>query len=348
MYKSKKLMFLTTETPMHAGSGSDLGIVDLPIQRERHTGFPKIEASSLKGALRESFEGINDKFEVSGKTIDIGGKADNKDLHLVFGPEGDDAHAGAIGFSDARLLLFPVKSMKGVFAWVTCTKVLAQFKRDMEVIYDNADNSDNKIDIKIPEFDKLGENTCYSNSAKLTIEKEKKSEKFIALEEYTFDCHKIEDEFRINNNEFGEWLSENAVSKDSAWSEKIKSDIVVLSDDDFKDFTELSTEVITRTKIDNETGTVATGALFTEEYLPAETVMYSLAFASDFFLDDEQKKKYKADKYPSKLLEIEKDQKETHKLVMEFLEKGFIALNNIVQIGGNATLGKGLTHIKIV
>ncbi|MBK9462153.1 MAG: hypothetical protein IPN94_22720 [Sphingobacteriales bacterium] len=32
----------------------------------------------------------------------------------------------------------------------------------------------------------------------------------------------------------------------------------------------MSTEVITRTKIDNETGTVEDGALFTEEYLPTE------------------------------------------------------------------------------
>ena len=56
MYKKTNTLFLVTETPLHAGSGSDLGIVDLPIQRERHTRFPKIEASSLKGAIRETFE----------------------------------------------------------------------------------------------------------------------------------------------------------------------------------------------------------------------------------------------------------------------------------------------------
>ncbi len=43
----------------------------------------------------------------------------------------------------------------------------------------------------------------------------------------------------------------------------------------------MSTEVITRTKIDNETGTVEDGALFTEEYLPTDSVLYSLVFASD-------------------------------------------------------------------
>jgi len=56
MYRKANIMFLIAETPMHAGSGDSLGIVDMPIQRERHTDFPKIEASSLKGSMREHFE----------------------------------------------------------------------------------------------------------------------------------------------------------------------------------------------------------------------------------------------------------------------------------------------------
>lgn len=44
MFKSAKPVFLIVETSLHAGSGSDLGIVDLPIQREKHTDYPKIEA----------------------------------------------------------------------------------------------------------------------------------------------------------------------------------------------------------------------------------------------------------------------------------------------------------------
>ncbi len=81
MFKKAKIMSLICETPLHAGSGSDLGFVDLPIQRERHTEFPKIEASSLKGAIREVFDDNNEK------TIN-GIKIDKKDGNrLVFGPE---------------------------------------------------------------------------------------------------------------------------------------------------------------------------------------------------------------------------------------------------------------------
>lgn len=40
----------------------------------------------------------------------------------------------------------------------------------------------------------------------------------------------------------------------------MKKDIMVISDDDFRDFTEMSTEVITRTRIDPDKGTVQNGA----------------------------------------------------------------------------------------
>ena len=53
MFRLAKPFFIRTITPLHAGTGQDLGIVDLPIQRERHTSYPKIEGSGLKGAIRE-------------------------------------------------------------------------------------------------------------------------------------------------------------------------------------------------------------------------------------------------------------------------------------------------------
>ena len=37
MYQHSDPIYLICETPLHAGSGDDLGIVDLPIQRKRHT-----------------------------------------------------------------------------------------------------------------------------------------------------------------------------------------------------------------------------------------------------------------------------------------------------------------------
>ena len=43
MFKKAKPFFMIVQTPLHAGSGTDLGIVDMPIQRERHTSFQKLK-----------------------------------------------------------------------------------------------------------------------------------------------------------------------------------------------------------------------------------------------------------------------------------------------------------------
>ncbi|HHC11500.1 MAG TPA: type III-B CRISPR module RAMP protein Cmr4, partial [Campylobacterales bacterium] len=108
-------------------------------------------------------------------------------------------------------------------------------------------------------------------------------------------------------------------------NDEIKEKLIILSDDDFKDFVTLSTEVITRTKIDNATGTVKDGALFTEEYLPSETVMYSLALASPIV---------------TKVTQIQNLNNEED--VMNF----FIStVPEVMQIGGNATIGKGIVSI---
>lgn len=47
-----KILYLFTRTPLHVGSGSSVGAIDLPIQRERHSRHPIIPGSSIKGVLR--------------------------------------------------------------------------------------------------------------------------------------------------------------------------------------------------------------------------------------------------------------------------------------------------------
>jgi CRISPR-associated protein Cmr4 len=118
MFRLAKPFFMRVITPLHAGSGQDLGIVDMPIQRERHTGYPKIEGSGLKGSIRSIF-------------CDQFGEHDTN-LNLIFGSE-KNKQAGSIGFIDARILLFPVKSVKGVFAYVTCPDVLKKLKESLEI-----------------------------------------------------------------------------------------------------------------------------------------------------------------------------------------------------------------------
>jgi len=306
MFLKQKPLFLWVETPLHAGSGSDLGIVDLPVQREKHTGFPKVEASGIKGCLRESFE---NKLE-----------RENTELKLAFGPESaNEAHAGAIGFSDARLLLFPVKSVKGVFAWITCPQVITRFKRDLELC--GVVGRDNGFDIP-------AEETTPSNCGLFVKDNNK-----IVLEEYTFSAKE-----NSATTQFAKWLKENVANNmEQFWKDKIEKDILVLSDEDFKDFVTMSTEVIARTKIDDYTGTVAKGALWYEEYLPVDSIIYSIVFSGPVF------KKEDVDKgqFSVKDSELNNGTKRTEaeaEKVMDFFTEH---LDSILQIGGNATIGKG-------
>jgi CRISPR-associated protein Cmr4 len=48
----KALLMIHALTGLHPGSGTALGVVDLPVQRERHTAWPLIPGSSLKGVKR--------------------------------------------------------------------------------------------------------------------------------------------------------------------------------------------------------------------------------------------------------------------------------------------------------
>lgn len=320
MFKIARPLFLTCETPMHAGSGDDLGIVDLPIQRERHTTFPKIEASSLKGAIREAFETslvLNNNNNPDALTkINVAFGYDPANLRGVnveetLKPVFKDTNnkeafdfAGCLGFTDARLLLFPVKSMKGVFAWITCEKVLKKLKTDLALCEGMEHSS------LLTEIDKISNDTIQD---KCYAAQNVKVGKHVVLEEYAFEIKEAAQDFQLAKE------LQTLLQGDSPHF-PISQHLVVLSNNDFKDFVSLSTEVITRTKIDNTTGTVASGALFTEEYLPAESIMYSLILASPEY----GKKKIRT-------FNTEEDS-------LKFFEN----IPDVIQIGGNANLGKGI------
>jgi CRISPR-associated protein Cmr4 len=318
MYKSVNPLFLISQTPLHAGSGDSLGIVDMPIQRERHTSFPKIEGSSFKGALRENMEQrilkteLQEELKTKIRNLNKAFGYDDgalknfskKDIENLFPKKENREFAGALSFTDARLFLFPIKSMKGVFAWITCPKVLQQFQEDMK-LYDSS-FSLNFNNLTIEEG-----NALVAEESKVVISNTEN----LILEEYAFTSKKHD-----VVTELGKWLSQTIFKEANEFiTSKIKKDIVVLDDDAFKDFVNLSTEVITRTKINNETGTVQNGALFTEEYLPSESVMYSLVLAAD---------------------EFAKENPMQESQIITFFEDN---LDKIIQIGGNATIGKGLT-----
>ncbi len=331
MFKTATPFFIRAITPVHAGSVNDLGIVDLPIQREGHTGFPKIEASTLKGSIRDAFE-----LKAKSKENEEDKIKEEIKIHLIFGYDETNASqnvrnffetldftqfSSAIAFADARILLFPVKSLKGVFAYATCPQVLKRLNEDLKMAFLGDEIEINGDKKKIDEILSVPNENTVANESKLIVQGNQ-----VVLEEYLFEVEKKQEV-----SELAQILSRlTGIEEDS-----LKERLIVLSDDDFADFVKLSTEVITRIKINNETGTVDQGALFTEEYLPAETVMYSIAFFSPLFVPEDKKEKIK-----EKLGNSFDFSEDTTKNFFKDLSK-------ILQIGGNETIGKGFIEVNL-
>ncbi len=322
MYKIAKPLFFRTETPLHAGSGSDLGHIDLPIQREKHTDLPNIQSSGLKGAFRQNLEqNINTNQEKIGVHLVFGYDNDgekyfHQDIKDFFDKSEEKDYSGSLAFTDARLLLFPIKSFKGVYALATCPLIIEKFVKEMNHVCIPAINSINaKIEVASDKIAVADKSFLAMNGK-------------VILEEYAFSLESDA------NNTLANTLAKQLEAFLGLRNGELQSPLVILPNDVFRDFTRLSTEVITRTKIDNATGTVQAGALFTEEYLPAESYLYTIVATSNVFQTKEGKDKRKKD-FPTLTLETDEQ------VISFFKDK----VKDVMQIGGSSTLGKGIVKL---
>ena len=256
-------LFLFAETSIHPGTGSTLSHIDLPIQREVHTQHPIIYASGWKGALRTVFES---KWSQAGQS-----KTD-----CIFGAEKSSGSAGQGIFQEARVALFPVRSMKGTYAWITCPLVIQRLQRDLlslQAMLSDSGKAEAKkfLNLVIPEI-KEGAG-FFPGGNGLLIDGE-----VAVFEDYEYtepinDDPTVQEERRQKAREFAGllagWFSRNSLPTSNAyewWRKKMLTDVVVISDDEFTHFVKMHTEVQPHVKI-GLAGTVEAGP-WTEEALP--------------------------------------------------------------------------------
>ncbi len=122
---------MIAETFIHPGSGQSLGAIDLPVARERASGLPYIAGSSMKGAFRQVHDDRAQKETDKEKREGLKNK-----IYKYFGKELGSEGAGAVLFSDARLLILPVRSLTTRFVLLTCPMLLRRLDRDLERIGD--------------------------------------------------------------------------------------------------------------------------------------------------------------------------------------------------------------------
>lgn len=319
MFERAGLLFMYTLTPLHPGSGASVAAVDLPIQRERHTRFPMIQASGVKGGLRSLAEALDGERKL--------GDRGAEDIKVVFGPDTANAsdHGGALALTDARLCLFPVRAASGVFAWVTCPAVIARLARDLELM-----NQPSEAVKAVSEFRELVPQLPDLSEAKREASTPQRSsvvlqDARIVLEDL---CFALKKDGRDKVGELAGWLANYALPSGlEYWRDKLKEDLVLLRDDDFGHLVETCTEVITRVKL-GEAGTVEAGP-WDEEHLPSESLLYTATLAT------RPKKKNGS----SAITDAQG--------ILAFVRDSVVGKAPVTQFGGDESVGRGLVRMRV-
>jgi len=297
MFSEKNPVFLYAVSPVHMGSGTTLGVIDNPIQRERHSGHPVMAGSGIKGAMRH---------EAGGRGIP------EEETAAIFGPEAGRSsdHAGAAGFTDAQIVLFPVRSLKEGFVYATCPTALARLARLLDAAGVEGHG------IEAPEVD-AGHCVTADDGV---LEKDE-----LVLEAYLY---KNDPSGRETLGKAAEWLADNAVPEGAAYEffrRKVRKHTVCLNDGEFAFFVKNATVVEPHVRIDDETGTAEEGGLFFTENLPPESLLVSLMMASD---------------------ERRKGGGLKARDIAEKLSSAFDG--RLLQVGGDATTGRGQVVLRFL
>ncbi len=233
--KTTMLGFIA-ETAIHCGAGRSSGIVDLPVAREAATDYPFIPGSGLKGSMRDRATQLGR----NGNDVDeIFGKPDN---------------AGNLLVSDARILLLPVRSLTGVYRWVTCPLVLERYARDRARC---------GLAVQLPSVA-----VAATDGAAAARAADKQGDKLF-LEER---------EFAVTGACPKEVIEAIApLIRHEQTRERLARQLVVLSNDDFAWFCRNALPIQARNVLDDETKKSMN--LWYEESLPPDSVLYALLIA---------------------------------------------------------------------
>lgn len=255
MFEQQAAVFLYAVSPVHMGAGQAIGVIDNPIQRERHTGHPCFAGSGLKGAVRHSFKSLG---------------GDESQIARLFGPESGsaDLHAGAVSFGDAQIVALPVRSLKGGFVYATCPQAIARAQRLLAHL---------GLDRNWPALPAVAQGECLTtHAAQLGGE----SGNMLHLEAFEYAAA---DKACAALQTIAQDLASTAMPVGDGYAffrAKLASDLVVLSDSDFDYFSQHAMLVEPHVRIDDTTGTASDGGLFYTENLPPETLLLAPLLAS--------------------------------------------------------------------
>jgi len=308
------MLAIQTLSPIHVGAGQGAGVIDLPVIREATTGWPYLPGSSVKGVLRDTcitaaeWTAEPDVKQTLEATIKI-----------VFGPAttGDPSeHAGGIIVGDQHLLCLAVRSWFGGFAWVTCPFAINRWIRDAKAI-------GNPIMAGDAELAAL---SSYPADGAITVNVPTAlsggSDNAVYIEDLKLTVSGIDDPAPYAGA-IARFVS--PIGDSAFFGERFG----IVSDTTFGFLTRTAMDVVARNSIDSTRKIVKNGALWWEESVPAESVFMGPIIVT-----------------PQGANRMEQGTAAAGtEAILTFL--GGQIDGKTLQIGGNATVGRGLALARL-
>ncbi|MEM2914640.1 MAG: type III-B CRISPR module RAMP protein Cmr4 [Candidatus Bathyarchaeia archaeon] len=291
-YSAGDLVLLRSVVPLHPGVGRGGEEVDLAIQRDG-LGFPIIYSSSIKGALKSMIW-----------------RLDQRKANLLLGPETEEEKfASALSILDCFLLIMPVRSLVGIYAFLTTPLLLRRFYEIMDfaeaVGIKNLKELKDSVRQVLKDSDGLKESTIVSSSDKLKVDA-------------------LNGKLVINEELWLQPIEKDSVEDLESKLKIEKGRLVVVNDDSGLSAINRSILRVTRVRIGRETKTVEGRGLWTEEHVPHDAFFYTVFFYSR--------------SYNEALDSADKVRNEIRGLINEF--------GNYLIIGGHETVGRGIVKLK--
>lgn len=314
---SGRILYIHALSPIQNGTGRGSGVIDLPIARESTTGWPAVYGSTIKGVLRDACaENLpkpaeNETNEEKRKRV--------APHRAVFGPDVNEdpaEHAGAVFFTDARLLCFPVRSLAGSFAWLTCPMALRRWERDHTL----AGLPTAMTFSRVPAD---GDHPHILIGATSALVMGGQNAAGVFLED--LDLVPVTDAgARDEVDKLAGVIAAVCFPDDTNWRRIFIDRFGVVADNVFTFLAETATDVAARIRLNDETKTVAQGGLWYEEAIPAESILAAPLVPA--------------------LSSVQNGVITTDDGLMNVVRAG---TGKPRQIGGNATVGRGLVWFRL-
>jgi len=295
--KTGGLLYLYALSTLHPGVGRGGEYVDLPVQRDEF-GYPVIWGSSLKGSLRSYFT-INYKNVVT----------------HIFGaePESDEVseHPSAVLIHDARLLLLPARSLKGVWLYTLSPHTLSYLELAAEAVKYVCTEKVKIVSDILSSVDKLKEKVPPVGSI------------IVSDSRYLVDSDRVfinEKEFAAKEDPELYTLVKNILP---AEFHNVLQGVALVNNDDMVDIIRKSLLVQYRVRLNKEKKIVERGSLWSEEHIPQRSIFVSCVIC-------------KPSSYKQTQTELQQA-----KGVYNFVKKA-----NFINLGGKETVGHGLVKLK--